>query len=664
MRTRVPRFIMSVLPAMATGAWGCSAPPIESGADSVRVEWPQIGGDAAARHYSPLGDIDQSNVAQLEQAWEWRTPDRSYELNGEEVIPGSFEATPVMVGDTLFVSTGMGRVVALDAESGRTLWTFVATLTVDSVPFDARWGLVHRGVAQGIVDGQRRLFMNAGPRLWALDAANGRQVPGFGHEGSVSLSEGLRWPADSHHVRSTSPPVLAGDLVIVGSAIPDRLVHDRDPPGALLAFDVRTGARRWAWHTVPETTTKGAETWEPGATERTGHANVWSPMTVDTARGLLFANVSAASNDFYGGRRKGANLFSESLVCLDAATGALRWHFQYVHHGLWDYETAAPPMLITIVHGGAEKDIVAVPGKTGFLYLFDRLTGVPLWPIEERAVPASDVPGEVAAPTQPHPTWPPPFTQQGISEADLVDFTPRVRELALAEVRGMRFGGFFEPPSVQGTIVLPGWVGGAGWGGAAFDPARQRLFVKATRTPMLARVVQADSAVNGPNAGYVADLREALHRVLDIELPRRHRYLWFRTIQEPIPIVKPPYGTLAAYDLTDGMLAWNLTVGDSPRVRRHPDFRHLDLPPLGAAGPPGPIVTAGGVVFVTGGGTSLVALDAMTGAQLWEGVIDHVSNANPMTYRTRSGRQFVVVGAGSGENGRLVAYALPRDITR
>jgi quinoprotein glucose dehydrogenase len=635
----------------------------DSGNDSLRVEWPHIGGDAAASHYSPLTGINQSNVSQLARAWEWRTPDRPVVQGGEQVDAGAFEATPVMVGDTLFLSTAMSKVVALDAETGRTLWTFVAPMPNDPVPFDPRWGLVHRGVAQGIVDGQRRIFMNAGPRLWALDAATGQALHGFGVDGWVSLTDGLRWPADAHHLRSTSPPVIAGDVVIVGSAVPDRLVHDRDPPGALLAFDVRTGARRWVWHTAPSARAPGSETWESGATERVGHANVWSPMTVDTARGLLFANVSAASNDFYGGRRKGANLYSESLVCLDAATGVLRWHFQYVHHGLWDYETAAPPMLITIAHDGSRKDIVAVPGKTGFLYLFDRLTGVPLWPIEERAVPASDVPGELASATQPHPTWPPPFSQQGVTEADLVDFTPRIRELALAEVRGMRFGRFFEPPSIQGTILLPGWVGGAGWGGGAFDPGQQRYFVKTTRNAVLARIVPADTMLHG-SAGYVADHREPPHRALDIELPRRHRYPWLPKIMEPIPIVKPPYGTLAAYDLADGALAWNLSVGDSPRVRSHPDFRALRLPPLGAAGPAGPIVTAGGLVFVTGGGESLVALDARTGTQLWEDVIGYISHANPMTYRTRSGRQFVVVGAGSGDNGRLVAYTLPRNFAR
>ena len=602
----------------------CNSAGVEDSAthnDSLRVEWPVTGGDAGARHYSALNDIDVENVTLLEQAWEWRTPDEPRVAGGEKVLPGNLETTPVMVGDTLFLSTALSSVAALDAESGRELWTFVPPVEIDSMPFDARWGLVHRGVAQGIVEGKRRIFINAGPRLWAIDAATGKSIGTFGSEGSVSLTDGLRWPADPHHVRSTSPPVIAGDLVIVGSAIPDRLIHDRDPPGALLAFDARTGERRWTWHSVPATGEPGSESWEAGATDRVGHANIWSPMTVDSARGLLFANVSAASNDFYGGRRKGADLYSESLICLDAATGRLRWHFQFVHHGLWDYESAAPPMLITIVDGGGQRDIVAVPGKTGFLYLFDRVSGAPLWPIEERAVPTSNVPGEVAAPTQPYPTWPPPFTQQGITENDLVDFTPRVRELAHAEVKGMKFGRMFEPPSLEGTVLLPGWVGGAGWGGGAFDPVQQRLFVKATRNPVLARLVPADTASNG-DARYVADQRKPPHRALDIDLPRRHRYLKFRTELEPIPIIKPPYGTLAAYDFSEGgALAWNLTVGDTPRVRRHPDFRDLALPPLGVQGPPGPIVTAGGLVFVTGGGASLIALDANTGAQLWEGVI-------------------------------------------
>lgn len=628
-----------------------------TGGDSLRVEWPVVGGDNEARHYSALAQVDRDNVSQLQRAWEWSSPDRKRQSGGTLVEPGNFEATPIMVGDTLFVSTALGRVVALDAGSGREFWTWEPGFAVDATLSDGRWGLVHRGVAQHVVNGRRRIFINAGAALHAIDAATGQLVPTFGASGSVDLTAGLRWPAEAGHVRSTSAPVVAGDLVIVGSAIPDRLVHDRDPPGAILAFDVATGARRWAWHSVPPAGAPGGETWEAGANERVGHANVWSPMTVDPARGLLFANVSAASNDFYGGRRKGANLYSESLVCLDAATGRLRWHFQYVHHGLWDYESAAPPMLISVPRGGELRDIVVVPGKTGFLYVLDRVTGEPLWPVDERAVRASDVPGEEAWPTQPHPTWPPPFTQQGISESDLADFTPALRQQALEEVRGMRLGAFFDPPSIEGTVLLPGWLGGAGWGGGAFDPSQQRLFIKATRNPVLARVVPADPAVHGDSARFVADHREPPHRALDIDVPRRHKYPFFPRIQEPIPIVKPPYGTLASYDMNDGSIDWNLAVGDSPRVRLA--FPGLPLPPLGAAGPPGPIVTAGGLIFITGGGESLLALDARTGAQVWEGVLGETSNANPMTYRTSSGRQFIVVGFGAGERGRLVAFALP-----
>ncbi len=633
-----------------------------SGTDTLRVEWPVVGGDDEARHYSPLSQVDRANVARLERAWLWSSPDRLLRSGDQVTEPGSFEATPIMVGDTLFLSTALGRVVALDAETGRAFWTFVPELALGATPSDARWGLVHRGVAQAVVRGGRRIYVNVGARLHAIDAATGTPVTDFGDSGSVDLNDGLRWPAEAEKVRSTSAPVVAGDVVIVGSAIPDRLVHDRDPPGAIMAFDVATGTPRWTWHSVPPADAPGGDSWEAGANDRVGHANVWSPMTVDPARGLLYANVSAASNDFYGGRRKGANLYSESLVCLDAATGRLQWHFQYLHHGLWDYEAAAPPMLISIPRDGRLRDIVVVPGKTGFLYAFDRVTGAPVWPIEERPVRASDVPGEEAWPTQPHPSWPPPFTQQGITESDLVDFTPEVRRQALDEVRGMRLGALFDPPSREGTVLLPGWLGGAGWGGGAWDPTQQRLYVKATRNPVLARVVPADPAFHGDSAGFVTDYREPPHRALDITVPRRHRLPFFPRIPESIPIVKPPYGTLASYDMNDGSIDWNLTVGDSPRVRLA--FPSLALPPLGAPGPPGPIVTAGGLVFLTGGGESLLALDSRTGAQLWEGPLGKTSNANPMTYRTSSGRQFIVVGFGSGENGRLVAFTLAGDLDR
>ena len=631
--------------------------------DDLRVEWPVVGGDDGATHYSPLDQITRENVRQLRPAWSWQTIDRDVVLaDGQRVEPGAFEATPVMVGDTLYVTTAMSRVVALSAETGRQYWSFDPKVPIDPGSIEARWGLVHRGVALWSGEGGRRVFVTAGPRLVALDAASGKPVPSFGDDGSVSLVEGLRWKADASSVRSTSAPVVIGDLVIAGSAIPDHIIHDRDPPGALHAFDVRTGERRWTWHTVPESDTPGSETWDSDAAERVGHANVWSPMTVDVARGLVFANVSAASNDYYGGRRPGDALYSESLVCLDAATGRLRWYFQYVHHGLWDYESAAPPMLITLPTDSIPRDVVAVPGKTGFLYIFDRYTGSPVRPIEERPVPPSDVPGEVASPTQPFPTWPPAFTRQGITPEDLVDFNPELHERALERVKGHRLGAFFEPPSLQGTVMLPGWRGGAGWGGGAWDPVRGRLFVKSTRDPVLARLVPPAPG-RGENAGYVLDLSEPPHRRLDLTLPRRHRWQLWRQVDVEIPIIKPPYGRLGAYDFPVGTLTWNLPVGDSPLVRQHPAFRDLHLTHLGVAGPPGPIATAGGLVFVTGGGEELLAIDSRTGAQLWSAPFD-ASRANPMTYMTGSGRQFVVVGSGSGTRGRLSAYALPSRLVR
>jgi quinoprotein glucose dehydrogenase len=650
--------LVCLLPVVAT----CGDASRVASSDDLRAEWPLVGGDDGATHYSPLNQITRENVRHLRPAWTWQTIDREVTIaDGTRVEPGAFETTPVMVGDTLFFTTAMSQVVALDAESGREYWRFDPELPVDPGMIEARWGMVHRGVALWTGDGARRVFVTAGPRLMALDAATGKPIPSFGEKGAASLEEGLRWKVADGSIRSTSAPVVVGDLVIAGSAIPDHIIHDNDPPGALHAFDVRTGERRWTWHTVPERGAPGSETWEGDAIDRVGHANVWSPMTADPGRGLLFANVSAASNDFYGGRRPGNNLYAESLVSLDAATGQLRWYFQYIHHGLWDYEAAAPPMLITLPTTAAPRDVVVVPGKTGFLYIFDRDTGEPLWPIEERQVPASDVPGELASPTQPFPTWPPAFSQQALTEQDLVDFTPELRARALERVSDYRLGGLFEPPSLEGTILLPGWRGGAGWGGGAYDPVNGRLFVKSSRDPILARLIP-DSREGG-NAGYVMDLSQPPHRRLDLILPRRHRWQLWRTVDVAIPIVKPPYGRLGAYDFPAGTLAWNLPAGDSPLVRQHPALRSLHLKALGVSGPPGPIVTAGGVVFLTGGGEELLAIDARSGAQLWSARFG-LSRANPMTYRTATGRQFVVVANGEGTGGRLSAFALPPELVR
>lgn len=613
------------------------------------VEWLSYGGDPANTRYSPLSDIDRSNVAQLQRAWSWRNAERRGRApDGSQLPLGKFETTPIMVGDTLFLTTPNHRVVALDAESGAELWSFDPREHEEgAVRSGHRY--VHRGLAIWSGNGAagRRLFHASRGRMFAIDAATGKPAAEFGAGGLVDLLSVMGWSGDPNHVDNTSPPAVYDDLVIVGSSVSDDVTHPGDPPGAVVALDARSGRTRWVFRTIPQTREPGYASWSAGTTGA-GHANVWAPMTVDTARGLLYVPVAAASNDYYGGRRPGANLFSESLVCLDVRTGKRKWHFQTVHHGLWDYDLPGPPVLATVRQGDRAQDVVAVAGKTGFVYVFDRVTGAPVWPIEERAVPASDVPGEVAAATQPFPTRPAPFAHQGFSEADLIDFTPQLRDSVRAMLGGARFGPLFSPPSIAGTVVMPGRIGGAPWGGAAYDPERQLLFVKANNQPTLVKLASPgppNSAVDAPYIGL---------------LQRGWRWLAVASSQQELPINKPPYGTLTAIDLASGEHRWQATVGNWPELSNHPALRGLDLPPLGSVGTSGATVTRAGLVFISGGSTSLHVLDAVTGRQVWEAPFRGRGHANPMTYRTRSGRQFVVIAVSRAQGGELLAFALPR----
>jgi len=621
--------------ALVLALLACSALASAQRNANRNAQWPFAAGDPGGMHYSPLSIINKSNVMKLKAAWTWKTEEKLMPEKG--VAPGSFEVSPLMIDGVLYLSTPYNRVVALDAQSGEKIWDYDPRAYEAGQPPNGT-GFVHRGVAFWSDGRQRRIFLNSRWRLISIDAETGKPVSSFGEGGEVDLTKDLLWPINKLHYTNTSPPVVYKNLVILGNGVADRLVYKNDPPGDIQAFDVLTGKRVWKFNPIPQKGEYGNETWEDGAETRTGHTNAWAPITLDEKRGLLYIPFGTPSNDYYGGHRKGNGLFAESLVCLDANTGRRVWHFQTVHHGLWDYDLAAPPTLGTVRVNGRSKDIVAVAGKTGFLYVFDRVSGDPIWPIVEKPVPQSDVPGEKSSPTQPFPTKPLPFAKQGITENDLIDFTPELKAAALAELKKYRSGPLFTPPSPDGLVMLPGNIGGGNFGGGAFDPETGIIYVKATNSANLIRLSKpapGEADADFWRTGSVAITVNGL------------------------PITKPPYGALTAINLNTGDHVWQVPVGDTPSVRNHPMLKGVALPEkLGASGAPGSIVTRGGLVFSTGGDSKLFAFDKSNGKLLWEADLGDRSNATPITYQTRSGRQLVVIASGGGVTSTLTAFSL------
>ena len=632
------------------------------------IEWLYVGGDQAHSKYSVAADITAGNINQLEPVWEWNTGEIPHEEYATR--PGRFENTPIMIDNVLYVGTPYHRAVALDAETGKELWAFDPEAWKGE---DENLGFRYRGVAFWRSGGDLRIFLNTDRRLFALDAKTGRPVATFGTNGVTSLSDGLTRPVLKHHMGQTSPPVVYKDLVIVGSRVPDSKHYRGDTPGTVQAFDVRTGKRAWVFYTIPQSNDAfGADTWEDGSWRHTGHANVWGLMSLDEERGLLYVPTSTPSSDYYGGRRLGANLFAESLLCLDARTGERQWHFQAVHHGLWDYDFTSAPNLVTITVDGQTIDAVAEVSKQGFTYVFDRESGEPVWPIEERPVDTeTDVPGEVPYPTQPFPTKPPAFAGQGVFLEDANDLTPEIKALAIEEMKRFRIGALYTPPSLRGTLQRPSIAGGANWGGAGFDPETGILYLKTSEGTTLSRVCKNDGKDpnidveytnhcrdGGPGAGGVGStIRSYDYSRLGYAPPAQ---------REPsaklgiIPLIKPPYAHLVAIDLNKGEILWKVPFGEgSPALRRHPLLKGIELPErLGTFGSAGLLVTKGGLIFIGSGDPYLYAFDTTTGRELWRVRTPFGVTANPMTYRARSGRQFVVVATGAGPDATLVAYAL------
>jgi quinoprotein glucose dehydrogenase len=627
---------------------------------SKRGEWTAYGHDALASRYSPLEQITRENVKGLQVAWTYRTGDTTHTRQ-----PTKFEATPLMVDGTLYLSTPFGRVIALDPTTGREQWTFDP-----HTDRGMNWGdWANRGVSTWL-DAKapagsacrRRVFVGTiDARIFAIDARTGAPCRGFGESGVISLKRGLRnAPAYKEEYELTSPPAVINGLIVTGSAVADNN-RTNAASGEVRAFDARTGAQRWSWDPVPRDSTDAAwDSWRGIMAHTTGAANAWSVIAADSARDLVFVPTGSASPDYYGGERTGDNRYANSIVALRASTGKVVWNFQAVHHDLWDYDVASPPSLVEIVHDGRKRAVVLQATKSGQLFVLDRDTGVPVFPVEERAVPQSTIAGEHSSATQPFNTVIPPLSPQSLPLDSVWGPTPAEREACLAQIRPLRNEGIYTPPSTEGTLAVPSNIGGAHWGGVAFDPAHHIAVVPVNRTPTLVQLIpleKADTAEITRNESRLGDEYTRMHGTPYVM--RR------RMIRSPsgAPCTPPPWGALVAIDLETGARAWQVPLGDPSAVV--PELAGVSKTPFGTPNLGGPIATAGGVVFI--GATmdpALRAFDIESGRELWSGKLPGGARATPMTYQlSPNGKQYVVVSVGGSEQwGRgdyVVAFALP-----
>jgi quinoprotein glucose dehydrogenase len=677
----------------------------QRGAAGARTNSFDYGGGPDGIRYSSLKQINRENVAQLRVAWTYDCDDGS----------GDTQTQPVVIDGALYGVTPKHKIIALDAATGKLLWRF------DS-------GLAGRGPNRGVTywaaGDDKRIFAAAQNYVYALDAATGKPIPGFGRGGRIDLREGLGRDPQNISVALTTPGVIYKDMLIVGGRTPESLPA---PPGDIRAFDVRTGKLRWSFHTIPRPGEYGYDTWPKGAWSYTGSVNNWAGLAVDEKRGVVYVPTGSAASDFYGADRLGDNLFANTLLALDAATGKRIWHFQAVKHDLWDRDFPSPPSLVAVRRSGRTIDAVAQTTKSGHVYLFDRVNGKPLFPIEYQAYPASDVPGEVTAKTQPLPTSPTPFSRQTLTEESLTNRTPEARQWAIEQFRSFNHGGQFLPFRVgQETIIFPGFDGGAEWGGSAFDPETGLLYVNANEMAWRASLAEnlndnsgrqlylrncavchGDDLKGAPplnnigakhNAASLAAIvrqgagrmpafpnlrqeevaalakyllsgenKELMSEDAGAKQPK-YRFTGYHRFLDPdgYPAIAPPWGTLNAINLNTGKHAWKVPLGE------YPELAEKGLKDTGAENYGGPVVTAGGLVFIaaTNFDRKFRAFDKLTGALLWETTLPMAGNATPATYQVGD-RQFVVVHATGGKGRRgdprggiYMAFALPGTFTQ
>jgi len=623
-----------------------AAAPQTPAAPGNMTEWREYGGNLAAQRYSPLDQIDATNVADLRVAWRWHSA--NFGPRPEQ----KSEATPLMIGGVLYTTAGMTRnVVALDPETGETLWVWRPQ--EDPERFDRA---PRKNSGRGLsywTDGagnERLIVVTPGFQLAALDPATGRPVPGFGENGIVDMLPDVRGEYNEFaSIGNSSPPLIIGDTIVVGPAhLPGTAPRSRgNVKGDVRAYDVRSGRKLWTFHTIPAPGERGYDTWLDGSAEFTGNTGVWGRISADVERGLVYLPVEAPTSDWYGGERPGDNLYGNSLVCVDARTGEVVWFHQLIHHDIWDWDNPTAPILMDLVVDGVEIPAVAQVTKQAWVYTFNRVTGEPVWPIEERPVAKSDVPGEITAATQPFPTKPAAFDRQGFVEDDVIDFTPELRAEALEGLKKVRMGPMFTPPSLanaadgtSGTISLPSGIGGANWEGATFDPETNMLYIGSFTNPNVLALVPSPE---GSDIRYI--------RGGAAELP------WL----SGLPIVKPPWGRITAINMNTGEHAWMRANGPTPdEVLNNPALEGVDLPETGRATRAMLLVTKT-LLFGTdgwGGTPVLRAYDKATGEQIAAIDLPGATGGLPMSYAI-NGRQYIAMPIDGEHGAELIALRLP-----